>query len=173
MVRVWLKRGNEIWQYYFGEPHYHSAHKKQDDKRAIFRLVQRVDGFISIDAPYDKEAYVTTKPFIFDGNRLTLNIDTDAAGYAQVGFLDENNKPVPGFSLDDCIYINGDFTATEVEWMKNRSEIQRISSFDEEDPETIAQKVITSSDVSDLKGKIVKLVFRLRGSKLYAMQFLE
>ena len=168
-----IKRGNEIWQYYFGEPHYHSAHVKYDDKRAIFRLVQRVDGFISIDSPYEKEAYMTTKPFVFKGNRLALNIDTDAAGYAQVGFLDENNKPIEGFTLDDCIYINGDFVDTKVEWMKNRSEISRISSLDEEDPMTLSEKVITSSDVSKLQGKTVKLVFRMRGSKLYAMQFME
>jgi hypothetical protein len=166
-----VKRGNEIWQYYFGEPHYHSAHKKQDDKRAVFRLVQRVDGFISIDSPYDKEAYVTTKPFVFAGNKLTLNIDTDATGYAQVGFLDENGNAIPGYTVDDCIYINGDFVDTPVEWMKNRSEIVRISSFNEEDPETLAQKVITDSDVTELEGKTVRIVFRLRGSKLYSMQF--
>jgi hypothetical protein len=166
-----VRRGNELWQYYFGEPHYHSAHVKQDDKRAIFRVVQRLDGFISIDSPYDKEAYITTKPFIFKGNQLTLNIDTDAAGYVQVGFLDARDKPIPGYTVDDCIYINGDFTDTRVEWMKNRKEIKRISSHDEEDPMTIAQKVITSSDISELEGKTVKLVFRMRGSKLYAMKF--
>jgi hypothetical protein len=168
-----VKRGNEIWQYYFGEPHYHSAHKKQDDKRAVFRLVQRVDGFISIDSPYDKEAYITTKSFVFKGSKLILNIDTDATGYAQVGFLDENGNAIPGYSLDDCIYINGDFVDTQVEWMKNRAEITRISSFNEEDPETLAQKVITESDVSALQGKTVRLVFRLRGSKLYSMQFVK
>jgi len=168
-----IKRGSEIWQYYFGEPHYHSAHVKQDDKRAIFRLAQRMDGFISIDSPYEKEAYITTKPFVFKGSRLTLNIDTEAAGYAQVGFLDEDDKPIEGFTLDDCIYINGDFIDTEVEWMKNRSEIKRISSMDEEDHMTLSEKVITSSDVSKLQGQTVKLVFRMRGSKLYAMQFVK
>jgi len=168
-----IKRGNEIWQYYFGEPHYHSAHVKQDDKRAVFRLAQRMDGFISIDSPYEKEAYITTKPFVFEGNTLTLNIDTDATGYAQVGILDENDKPIEGFTVDDCIYINGDFIDTQIEWMKNREEINRISNLNEEDPETLSEKVITSSDVSELEGKTVKLIFRMRGSKLYAMQFIN
>jgi len=168
-----IKRGNEIWQYYFGEPHYHSAHVKQDDKRAVFRLAQRMDGFISIDSPYEKEAYITTKPFVFEGNTLTLNIDTDATGYAQVGILDENDKPIKGFTVDDCIYINGDFIDTQIEWMKNREEINRISNLNEEDPETLSEKVITSSDVSELEGKTVKLIFRMRGSKLYAMQFIN
>ncbi|MFC2084253.1 LamG domain-containing protein [Bacteroidota bacterium] len=165
-----IKRSNEIWQYYFGEPHYHSAHKKQDEKRAVFRLVQRMDGFISIDSPYDKEAYVTTKPFIFRGDRLVLNIDTDAAGYAQVGFLDENDNQIKGFSLDDCVYINGDFIETEIEWIKNRGEFLELSEQDAES-EFTSSKIKTGKDVSELEGKTVKLIFRLRGTKLYSMQF--
>ena len=168
-----VRRGNEIWQYYFGEPHYHSAHIKIDEQRAVFRLVQRLDGFISIDSPYDKEAYITTKPFVFMGNTLTLNIDTDAAGYAQVGFLDENYNPIEGYTVDDCIYINGDFVDTEVEYMKNRSEITKISTDDDEDHSTISDMVITSKDLSGLEGRTVRLIFRMRGSKLYSMQFVN
>lgn len=144
-----VRRGNEIWQYYFGEPFYHSAYDKSDKRIAVFRLVQRLDGFISIDSPYEKEAVVKTKPFTFEGNRLTLNIDTDAAGYAQVGFLDENGKPVEGYSVNDCIYINGDFIEKEIEWLGK------------------------GKDVSSLNGKTVQLVFRMRGSKLYSMQFIN
>ncbi|OGU54677.1 MAG: hypothetical protein A2V66_17610, partial [Ignavibacteria bacterium RBG_13_36_8] len=142
-----IKRGNEIWQYVFCEPHYHSPWKKYEDKRSVIRLVQRLDGFISLDSPYDKEVYVVTKPIKFKGNRLSLNIDTDAAGYAQVGFLDENGNDIDGFSVDECIYINGDFVDTEVEWLNK------------------------GKDVNELEGRVVKLIFRMRGSKLYAMQF--
>ncbi|MDQ7817956.1 MAG: LamG-like jellyroll fold domain-containing protein [Melioribacteraceae bacterium] len=142
-----VRRGDEIWQYYFGEPYYHSAYIKTDKRISVYRLVQRLDGFISIDSPYEKEAVVKTKPFTFEGNRLTLNIDTDAAGYAQVGFLDEYGNPVEGFSVDDCIYINGDFIETEIEWLNK------------------------GKDISSLQGKTLQLVFRMRGSKLYSMQF--
>ncbi len=142
-----VRRGDEIWQYYFGETQYHSAIKRDEAGRGVYRLVQRLDGFVSIDSPYEKEATVVTKPFTFTGNRLTLNIDTDAAGYAQVGFLDESGTPIEGFSVDDCVYINGDFIETEVEWLKK------------------------GADVSALQSKTVQLVFRMRGSKLYAMQF--
>jgi len=166
-----VKRGKEIWQYYFGEPHYHSAHVKDDEHRAVFRLVQRLDGFVSIDSPYDKEAYVVTKPFVFKGDRLTLNIDTDAAGYAQVGFLDENDNPIEGFTLDDCVYINGDFVDTQVEWMQNREEMEKLAQENLEDIEALANKVVTTKDVSNLQGKTVKLIFRMRGTKLYSMQF--
>lgn len=144
-----VRRGDEIWQYYFGEPFYHSAYDKSDKRISVFRLVQRLDGFISIDSPYEKEAVVKTKPFTFEGNRLTLNIDTDAAGYAQVGFIDENGKPVEGFSVDDCIYINGDYISTEAEWLNK------------------------GKDTSSLQGKTVQLEFRMRGSKLYSIQFIK
>jgi hypothetical protein len=141
-----IRRGNEIWQYYFGEEAYHSSWRR-NLKRAVYRVSQRLDGFVSADAPYDREASIITKPFVFSGDRLVLNIDTDAAGYAQVGFLDESDRPVPGFSLDECIYINGDFVQWDVEWLSK------------------------GKDVSSLEGRTVRLAFRLRGTKLYAMQF--
>ncbi len=142
-------RGDEIWQYYFGETQYHSAYRTDREGRGVYRLVQRRDGFVSIDSPYDKEGSIVTKPFVFEGKRLTLNIDTGATGYAQVGFLDESGKPVEGFSVDDCVYINGDFMRTEVEWLGRGKEL------------------------GDLAGRTVQLVIRMRGSKLYAMQFIQ
>lgn len=166
-----VKHENEIWQYCFCEPHYHSPWKKFDEDRSVIKLNQRIDGFVSIDSPYEKEVYATTKPFIFDGDKLHLNVDTDAAGYVQVGFIDEDGNDIPGFSVDDCIYINGDFVDYEVEWMKNRQEIEKISNDNEELGETFSSEVKSSTAVSELKGKTVQLIFRMRGSKLYAMQF--
>ncbi len=148
MAQGMIRRGNEIWQYYFGEEAYHSSWKK-NTKRAVYRVSQRLDGFVSADSPYDREAVLRTKPILFRGNRLVLNIDTDAAGYVQVGFLDESGKPIPGWGLDDCVYINGDFIEKEVEWLRS------------------------GMDVSNLSGKTVQVVFRLRGAKLYSLQFVE
>ncbi len=142
-----VRRGDEIWQYYFGETQYHSAIKRDEAGRGVYRLVQRLDGFTSIDSPYEREVTVRTKPFTFTGEKLLLNIDTDAAGYAQVGFLDGQGRPINGFSVDDCVYINGDFVETQVEWLG------------------------AGTDVSALQGQEVQLEFRMRGSKLYAMQF--
>jgi len=168
-----VKRGNEIWQYLFGLNEYHSAYQKNDVQRGVYRLVQRVDGFISIDAPYDTVATIVTKPLVFQGNRLVLNIDTDAAGYAQVGFLDQHGKPVKGFSVDDCVYINGDFLAAEVEWIKNRDQVSIPVGKSVEDVLPRVRKLKISADVSPLAGKTVQLIFRLRGTKLYSMQFVE
>jgi hypothetical protein len=168
-----VRRGDEIWQYYFGEAQYHSAYKQDKAGRAVYRLVQRLDGFVSIDSPYDKEVEIITKPLIFKGNRLLLNIDTDAAGYTQVGFLDENGTPIDGFSVNDCVYINGDFIDTEVEWFPNWRDFSAYDGKRLEEIEKVSDKFTFTKDVSPLEGKIVRIVFRMRGSKLYAMQFVN
>jgi len=142
-----VRRGNEIWQYYFGTEEYHSSFRKVKTRSGVFRVVQRLDGFVSADTPYDTVGTLVTKPITFEGNRLLLNIDTDATGYAQVGFLDEQGRPIDGFGVDDGVYINGDFIEKEAEWLKR------------------------GVDVSALQGRRVQLVFRMRGAKLYAMQF--
>jgi hypothetical protein len=144
-----VKRENQIWQYVFCEPHYHSPWVRFDEKRSVIKLVQRPDGFVSLDSPYENEVTVITKPLIFKGNRLAINIDTDAVGYAQVGFLDENGNSIEGFAVDECVYINGDFLEKEIEWMQR------------------------GKDISELAGKTVQLVFKMRGSKLYALQFIN
>jgi hypothetical protein len=107
-----------------------------------------LDGFVAAEAAYTGGT-LKTRPLKFQGNHLKLNIDTGAVGYAQVGFLDEAGQPIPGFSVDECVYINGDFLDTPVEWLTR------------------------GSDVSSVEGRTVQLVFRMRGTKLYAMQFIK
>jgi hypothetical protein len=144
-----FRRGNEIWQYVGGHDGngigYHSAVGGKGPW-PLYRLVQRVDGFVAAEAAYTG-GMLKTRTLTFAGNRLRLNIDTGAAGYAQVGFLDADGNPIPGFSVDEGIYINGDFLDTPVEWVKR------------------------GANVSALSGRPVQIVFRMRGTKLYAMQF--
>ena len=151
MTHGLIRRGGEIWQYVGGHDGngigYHSAFG-QKGPWPLFRVVQRLDGFVAAEAAYTG-GMLKTRPLTFRGNRLKLNIDTGATGYAQVGFLDQAGKPIPGFSVDDCVYINGDFLDTPVEWL-NRG-----------------------SDVAPLQGRTVQIVYRMRGSKLYAMQFVN
>jgi hypothetical protein len=144
-----VRRGNEIWQFVGGHggsgTGYHSPFAKEKPA-PLYRYVQRLDGFVAAEAAYTGGSF-TTKPFRFEGNRLELNIATGAVGYAQVGFIDEAGNPIPGFSVDDCVYINGDYINGPVEWLKS------------------------GTDVGKLAGKTVRLVFRMRGAKLFAMQF--
>ena len=73
--------------------------------------------------------------------------------------------------LDDCVYINGDFVETEVEWFPNWSEFKEFEGKNFEEIENTKMDVKLEKDVSSLQGKTVQIVFRLRGCKLYAMQF--
>jgi hypothetical protein len=144
-----IRRGDEIWQYVGGHggsgTAYHSPFSKEKPA-PLYRYVQRLDGFAAAEAAYDG-GEMTSKPLRFAGSRLKLNLDTGAVGYAQVGFLDAQGRPIPGYSVDDCVYLNGDFLDTPVEWLGK------------------------GTDVSALEGRVVKLVFRMRGAKLYALQF--
>jgi hypothetical protein len=130
-----------------GSELYHSTWQKKG-REAILRAVQRLDGFVSADFAYTGGS-MKTRPLTFAGNRLVLNVDTDATGRLQVGLFDDQGEPIEGFGLDDCIYINCDETAAEVEWLEK------------------------GVDLSSLAGKTVQLEIRGRGAKLYSMQFVE
>jgi hypothetical protein len=144
-----VRRGDEIWQYFFGNVEYHSPAQRVRDGGGVYRAVQRLDGFVSADAPYDRLGTLVTRPFQFTGRRLELNINTGAMGYAQVGIEDEAGHPIPGFGVDDCVFINVNSVAHTVEWLGR------------------------GTDVSALAGKTVRLVFRMRGTALHALQFVE
>lgn len=162
-----IRRGDELWQYVFVDNDYHTA-KERNFKRGVFRLIQRLDGFVSIDSPYDRFATIVTKPVTFTGNRLVLNINTDTQGFAYVALLDEDGKPIEGYTIEESVMINGDHTNIEVEWIK--SGLQYLADADS-NPSDIASKVIISSDVSELEGRPVRVKIKMRGSKLYALQF--
>ncbi|MBE7538330.1 MAG: hypothetical protein HS122_07950 [Opitutaceae bacterium] len=147
-----VRRGNEIWQYFFGREDYHSPVKPAPGGDAVYRAVQRLDGFVAAESAYDRLATLTTKPFRFQGNRLVLNIDTGAMGYAQIGIVGEDGSPIPGFEWQNCVYINGDFIAKTVEWLTGSGHPAH-------------------TDVSALAGRPVRLVMKMRGTSLYAFQF--
>jgi hypothetical protein len=150
-----VRRGEEIWQYVYTRSTYHDGYAKEPGvpEAVVQRLSQRLDGFVSVDTPYEREGGFTTHRLRFEGNRLRVNIDTGATGYAQIGFEDEQGRPVPGFTVDDCLYINGNFVEHEVRWLTPDRQLR--------------------NDVSELAGRPVRLVVRMRGSSLYALQFVS
>ena len=77
-----------------------------------------------------------------------MNIDTGAMGTAFVELRDEGGTPIPGFSLEDCEELGGNFIDQAVNWKG-------------------------SSDVSSLIGKPIKMYIKLTRGKLYAFQFAE
>ena len=142
-----IRKGDEVWQYYYG---IHHTHGRKDLAEAgwgggLGRLVQRLDGFVSADADYTGGEF-TTPLLTFSGPYLRLNLDCSALGEAWVEILDENNLPIPGYTLGDSISIDRNQIAAPVIWREHE-------------------------DVGDLIGRPVKLHLKLRACKLYAFQF--
>jgi len=77
-----------------------------------------------------------------------LNFATSAAGSLQVELQDENGKPLPGYSLDDCEELFGDTLDRGANWK-------------------------TKADLSPLSGRAVRVRFVLRDADLYSFQFRE
>jgi hypothetical protein len=144
-----VRRGDEIWMFgtvrftehggilYGGVEHDGGVHDR------ILKLVQRLDGFVSLDAAAGGGRF-TTKPMVFEGNRLVLNIAS--RGTSSAALLGENGQPLPGFSAADCDPIRGDSIGRTVTWKGK-------------------------SDVSTLAGRTVRVAIELKDAKLYALQF--
>lgn len=109
------------------------------------RLTLRPDGFASIKAGFQGGEMVT-KPLVFAGKQLELNVSTSAAGEIRVEIQNADGTPVPGHGLADCTTIIGDELDRVVKW-KN------------------------GSDLSALVGKPVRLRFLMKEADLYAIQF--
>jgi hypothetical protein len=149
MAQGMVRRGNEIWMYSYNTEEYHSTFRQKPERRGVFRTVHRLDRFVAAEAPYNREAMLYSRPFVFSGRKLVLNVDTAASGWLQVGIVQGDGRPLPGFGVDDCVYVNGNELRYPVEWLAKRS------------------------DVADLAGQPVRLIIRMRGARLYSLQFTE
>lgn len=74
--------GDELWIYYGGF-RYGISEGVALKRGAYFRARLRLDGFVSVDAPYESGELVTV-PLRFRGERLALNADTSAGGAVRV-----------------------------------------------------------------------------------------
>lgn len=80
--------------------------------------VLRRDGFCSLSA--DAGGTVTTRPVIFDGSYLFVNVDS-SEGSLKAELLDEDGNVVDGFSADECEPVSEDSTISLVTWKNNDS----------------------------------------------------
>ena len=145
--------GHRIWQYYVAERRSHGAGRLSGQDKPttpttvgdpiVCLLEQRKDGFASIDTGYEGGS-VTTKAFELTTDRIALNIDTSASGEARVALLDTANKAIPGFELGSFDRYQGNDTAAVLSW-----------------------KGI--SDVSRLRGRMIRLHIAGRATKLYSI----
>jgi hypothetical protein len=151
MAVGWIRRGDEIWQYYYGARRTHlgvsEGEKLGLGGSAVFRLVQRLDGFVSVDAD-QRGGELTTPPLRFSGRRLLLNAACHGLGEIRVEIRDEQDHPIPGYTLDDAVLIDRNGVAQEV-WWRGGPEVSRLA------------------------GQPVRLRFRLYSAKLFAFQFIS
>jgi hypothetical protein len=82
---------------------------------ATRRYTLRVDGFVSVNSPMSG-GELLTKPLIFDGDHLSLNLATSAAGGIRVELQEPDGTPIPGFTLQDCHDIFADSLDYRIRW---------------------------------------------------------
>ena len=136
------------WIYYGGNNERHGAAEKGVwfvRQGGIGLAWLRLDGFVALEGG-DHVGTVTTKPFELAGGRLQLNVDASRNGSVRVELLDAAGMPIPGFSGNQANSYRGvDEIRLELAW-KNHS------------------------NLSALKGKIVRLKIHLEKARLYAFQ---
>jgi hypothetical protein len=108
----------------------------------VRRFTFRTDGFVSVRSR--GEGVLVTKPITFAGSKLSLNIASKSGTRIQV--QDQGGKPLPGFALDDCQPIAGDFIEHVVRWR-------------------------SAADLSQHAGRPVRLRVVMNNADLYSIRF--
>jgi hypothetical protein len=125
-----------------------SLYVQQDYGQAsahLQRFTMRLDGIASIRADFGGGELVT-RPLTFEGDRLSLNFSTSAAGGIRVEIQDVDGQPVPSFALDDCVEVIGNEIERDVAWK-------------------------SGADIGQLAGRPIKLRFVMNDADLFALQF--
>jgi hypothetical protein len=141
-------RGDEIWQFGTG---YRTTHgdtpgREKMSDGVIYRHVQRVDGFVSLDLA-STGGSATTAPVTVDGATLRLNLDTGALGELRIAFVDaDTDRDLPGFGAADCHALQVNATGATVTWKSH-------------------------DNLASLQGRRVRLVFSGARTKLYSFRF--
>jgi hypothetical protein len=110
----------------------------------IRRFTYRQDGFVSIRAGFDG-GEIITPPLTFEGERLTINAATSAAGEVRVEIQRPDGTPHTGYSLAEAQPFYGDALDHVVQWQGG-------------------------ANIGALAGQTVRLRFALRDADLYAIQ---
>ncbi len=119
---------------------------RQSDCSSFRRHTLRLDGFVSLHAGADP-GEMLSRPFIFDGGRLTLNVETSAWGHIGAELTDPGGRALPGYSLAECYSGSGDSTEMVMRWRGR------------------------GGDVRPLAGRVVRLRLVLRDADVYSFRF--
>lgn len=143
-----IEMDDEIWVYYSGTNVDHDGFVDPAAgrvKTGIGRAAMRLDGYVAACAD-DRGGRLTTPLLVFDGTHLELNCDISGGGSIHVELLDEEDKPIPGFTKEDCRMVTGNSVRMPVRWAEG-------------------------SRPGRLAGTPVKLRFWMQDCALYAFQF--
>lgn len=107
---------NEIRYYYMGTNMFHQNRWELEPQRAGLGLaILKPDRFIALCAG-NKTAELVTYGLKLPSNKIFVNAATRFKGWIRLEVLEENGKPIAGFSEADCIPIVGDSIAHTVHW---------------------------------------------------------
>lgn len=134
---------DQHWLYYTGWPNRHMRHPYLP---AIGLATLPLDRFIYLE-PWKSErlGWIITRPFRLDGTRLELNADA-REGSVVVEVLDSDGEPIEGFARKDC------------------------QSLDKVDGLRLESRWGGDAQLSDLKGKTIRLKFYLDRARVFAFQ---
>ena len=131
--------------------HYPEGMTNLPHRGILWYATWRQDGLMSIEA--DSEGFFATVPLTFTGEKLELNAWTRFGGEVKVevanesdGTMSSTSEAVPGRSFSECDPITGDHLKRVVTWNGE-------------------------SDLSAWSGKPIRLRFKLRRARVYALQF--
>jgi hypothetical protein len=110
----------------------------------VHRWSWRTDGFASLTA--DTTGDAVSRLLTFRGSRLEVNAATSAAGWLRFELLDESDRPIAGFTLDDCPEVIGNELARTVAWR-------------------------SGADLRALAGRAVRLRVAMADADLYSLRF--
>ena len=142
-----LRIGDQLYFYYSGRTYRHShqtysGNDKGESNCYVGLATLRIDGFASLDASFNG-GVVTTKPLQFDPGALRVNAKADFGSVA-VEALDVEAKPIPGYTLGECIPMKADSVDALIKWQKR--------------------------DLARISGNPVRLRFRLTNARLYSFR---
>jgi len=142
-----IQFGDKLFIYYrgFSETHNRNGVKPKDSYYAGANglATLRLDGFASLASGYEGGT-ITTTPFVFDGETLTINAKSNHHGSSIVTeVLDEKGQPIPHFTAADNLPMTKDAVATPIGWKDRKT-------------------------LKPLAGQTIRLRFRLTNARLYS-----
>ncbi len=136
-----VKVGNELWFYYSGAT---SSHNETGGIRAVGLAKIKADRYIAQENVDGKEGKVLTRPFVLKGNKININALTKN-GSVQTELLTFEGEKIKGFEKENSIPFVGDSLNATVKWKGKE-------------------------DISELKGKIIRIKFYLNNASIYSFK---